>query len=731
MSRSLRLCIRFLVLLCPLTGAAWGTTADDICPAAADPCIAVGTVDVTSGSLLDFGPRRFEVTGTLQVEAQPLGFGGGDVTITAGAFVLRNDASITATGPSGLGGSVTVSTSGAIDLGTDASINVSTGDAGSIALTAGGAITANGPLQANAVGPDGDGGEIELTAVGAITLGPRASFSVSGGKLAAGGRIELTTTTGSVTAAGDLLAEGGSFFGGGVIIVNSAGDLTCTGVLDVNGNKDPVGGDGGDVELTAYGNLLLGGTITGRASASGEGASITMASTTGSVTLAGPVSALGGSPDGIGGSLEITAHTTFAQETLAAAIDLSSTGAQSSGGPLTIKAPGGSTLRNVTGRGGLGAGSVEVHADGLVSVLGLIDADGAPSLFPSATVAIVSTAGVSVSGRIHTDGLPGQAGGVLAVQGCSVTLTPTAQLTATGVGGATELRAAGLLNVAGTLTAGAANRLYYREASQPPMVTGTLTPAATVILDPSLPPCGVPTTTTSSTTSTSSSTLTSTTATIPSTSSSSSTSTTSPSSTTTTTSSSTTQTSTTTASTSTSTTATTTTLASTTSTTPTTTTQTTTTAAPASSTSTTIPPAGCTNGDPPACDDQDLCTDDRCTDGACGHEPLQQYGAVDCRLDGLRLEFENAAGHGIPSRGLARRLTARNDKARAVLHKAQAATGRPRRHQLEAVARLTGRLLGTIDRQTRRGRINPAVGTRTRRLAAEALDRLAPLTTRE
>jgi hypothetical protein len=113
------------------------------------------------------------------------------------------------------------------------------------------------------------------------------------------------------------------------------------------------------------------------------------------------------------------------------------------------------------------------------------------------------------------------------------------------------------------------------------------------------------------------------------------------------------------------------------------------------------------------------------------HQPLERFGAVDCRLSGLRLELANADRQSIRSARLAKRLVARNDKARVDLQRAENTSGRRRQRRLRSVTRVTTRLLGTIDRQTRRGQIADPVATLAHRLATEALDRLAPLTTPE
>src|SRR5262245_45063569 len=42
-------------------GQAIATTAADLCPSTADPCVWSGSITVTTGSILDFGQRSFEI----------------------------------------------------------------------------------------------------------------------------------------------------------------------------------------------------------------------------------------------------------------------------------------------------------------------------------------------------------------------------------------------------------------------------------------------------------------------------------------------------------------------------------------------------------------------------------------------------------------------------------------------------------------------------------------------
>lgn len=737
-----------------LARAASATTANDLCAPAANPCVVSGSVLVTNGSVLDFGARALEIDGTWTVATAPPPAGGGTLKIIAGAVTLRPAARITAAVATGEGGSVMIESTGKIEFKTNASIDASGEDGGDIDLSAATFITLDGPLTADASDPDSYGGDISLDAGTTITLTAKGNLSVVGGKTAAGGNLVLSSTTGNITIDGDLIATGGSGFSGGSINIDAGGDLICSGVLNTDGTKDPLEGDGGPIDLKAAGNLLLSGSISARASASGAGGDVTLYSTNAGITLSGPINLQGGSPDGAGGNLDIFAKTTFVQQTVSAAINLSCGGIDAAGGSLGLTAAAGATLRNIDVTAGSSAGTIKVKSDGPIAALGLIAADGFPSPTTPRTVELVSTAGVTVSGRIHTNGDPGEPGGIVAVQGCTVTIASGAQLNASGTAGAVELRSSTQLSVAGALTAATANRLFYRDAGISPVITGNLSPAATLLPTPGLPACGIPptTTTTTSTTTTTTSTTRPTTTTTTTTTTSTTTTTEIP--TTTTTKSSTTETATSTTSTSTTTTAasttststtttattstftsttplstSTTTTASSTSTAPTTSTASTTsttTSAPASTSTTTLPPECTTDA---GCDDHELCTTDRCSTGVCTHQPLQQYDAVTCRLHTMQDTFTNAAGKEIPNRTLAQRLVKTTTRARTLLERAQAAQGKRRVRLLRAVTRVTTNVKKIIARRAQRGKIDPTTALTTENLASDALARLAPLST--
>lgn len=792
MPRPRRVSALLLGFVCSLSAPAFATTAADLCAPAANPCVVSGTVNVTNGSVLDFGARTFELQGTLQVGTYPSG-DAGLLSILAGNVTIRNSGKIFSKSSTAAGGEVDISTSGLLDIqtggGASGTIDVSGTQGGTILLIAGGPMTLTGPLLADSTAIDGDGGAISATA-SAITLGTKGA-SVIGGMNAGGGTIEFTATTGSIVTNGPLSASGGSFVSGGDVILTAAADVTCNQTIDVNSNGGLDGGSGGTVTITANNNVALNGTVNGRGSAGDDGGDVKLYATTGSIKLTAPINVTGGT-GGYGGSLDASAGTTFSQDVVDAVVDVSAPGTDGSGGAVGIVAPGGAALRNIDATSGSAGGDITVSTDGLLSATGTIEADGTALLTAGGTVTLASTASLVVSGKVHASGPITQSGGVVTLSGCSVSVTSVGQVSALGLLGRNQLRAATQMTVAGKLTAGGSNLLTYRSAGTPPSVTGMVLPAATITLDPTLAPCGPPPPTTSTTTTTSTSitttststttvtttsttstsipttstttsvttsssttvststTTTTSTTTAPSTTSttgSSSTTTASTSTTTTTatstttTSSSTTSSSTSTTSTAASTTQTTTTGSSTTttSTTPSSTTtastapstsSTTATTSTATTTSTTTTTAQpeCTATDATACDDADRCTVDTCSDGTCTHLPLAGYPAVDCRLLTITDEISIASGKTIPSRTLATRLTAQIEKARTFVDSAQNVEGSRRTRRLRRAGRLVSRWAQTVERARVRGKMDATVALEIRQLSLDAVERLSPLT---
>src|SRR6185369_14075258 len=63
------------------------SSANDVCPPAADPCVIDQVVDVNDNTLLDFGPRTLKITGPGQIR-----FGTGSPRVRSGKLIVEADA---------------------------------------------------------------------------------------------------------------------------------------------------------------------------------------------------------------------------------------------------------------------------------------------------------------------------------------------------------------------------------------------------------------------------------------------------------------------------------------------------------------------------------------------------------------------------------------------------------------------------------------------------------------
>src|SRR5207253_7474063 len=105
---------------------------------------------------------------------------------------------------------------------------------------------------------------------------------------------------------------------------------------------------------------------------------------------------------------------------------------------------------------------------------------------------------ISISGRADAIGPSANPGGSIALASCTLDVESGAQVRTAGAGATNVLQASGQMTVAGSLVSEPAtspmpgkNRLEYRNASQPPSLTGaTITPAPEIVLNTQLPACG-------------------------------------------------------------------------------------------------------------------------------------------------------------------------------------------------------------------------------------------------
>jgi hypothetical protein len=205
--------------LSPAIGHA--TTADDVCPATASPCIVSTAINVDAGSPLDFGARALDVKSTGSVTVN-----GGLMTILAGSVQVESHGAILGAFANGTAASIMVMTSGPIQIQTgangDSHVDVSTANPGEIDLIAHGDITIDGQLDADATKQAGryfDDPDLRAPpaarsgrarAVSLVTLrltSSRAPAASDGVPLLTPGSVRGTSTRNVEPSPGVLLAE--------------------------------------------------------------------------------------------------------------------------------------------------------------------------------------------------------------------------------------------------------------------------------------------------------------------------------------------------------------------------------------------------------------------------------------------------------------------------------------------------------------------------------------------
>jgi hypothetical protein len=696
------LLVPLLVWSSPARAQCGGT---QLCAPGGDCIIASScTITIPAGGLtIDLGARKLVLSKTLTVQ------GVGLLTINAGS-VLVDGGSIIAPGTGGVGGNLTINSATSITFQNDALIDVSGGLTGGVidleALN--GDLSYSGRIKANGTTRDGDGGAVSLGATGNMTVagGPIDAW---GGYRRGGGFLDFEVVTGAFLMSAPLNVAGGD--GGDVILVGGT-TLQTTAAADINVSATGDAGSGGSIDLSASGDVTIAGNADGTGAVSadptfgdgGDGADYALTSDNGSITVTGQAD-MSAASGGSGGGLDFEA-----------------------GLDLTISQPMATTAAGADGMGG----DVVFLAGRALSLTQPVDASG--GAFGGTIDAEAGTSAV-VNSLLTVDG--DVVSGQTFLSGCTVNIQSKAVLSAPGpadgmAGAAMNIIQAGsTMTIAGTLKAGAENLLTYRQPPAPSLAGATIVPAATIQQDPTIPCCvacpvttttssttSLPTTTTTSSTTTTSAappTTTSSTTlvvptTVPTTTTSSTTvaPTTTTSSTTTTTAHPTTTTSSTTTSTTTSTSS----SPSTTSTSSTTTSSTSSTTATTEIPTTTTPVTTSTT---------------TTVSGDCTQEPLQDFDAVDCRIELLTSAISDESPAEFGGNRKTRALLQRLDNAQGLLDAARQGT------KVRAKIRLAIRQLRTLNRAVEKtinnGKTPASVGDFLTARIQEALAELEQLST--
>lgn len=223
------------------------------------------------GNIQLTAPGPIVATGSISSASTSAGNAG---TITVGnsttTSILVSD--LNATAVNGNSGAITLTANGNVIAGQLDTRTWNTGNAGNITLTSStGTLTTNGlfAYASDSAAGAGNGGIINLAANGNITVG--AVNASAFGSMGNGGAISLVSSTGGIVA--DYLhAYSDQLGNAGSITLTGATDISSTGSLGIIASA--INGNGGAINLTAGGNILVSSLNTASTS-SGDGGNIT------------------------------------------------------------------------------------------------------------------------------------------------------------------------------------------------------------------------------------------------------------------------------------------------------------------------------------------------------------------------------------------------------------------------------------------------------------------------
>ncbi len=468
------LSVVFIALLLPTPASA--LEASDLCTG--NPCvIPTGQYALDPFTFLDFSGQDVVLQGALGIFD---GNTAGEVLwIVADSFTVEETGFIAVHSLWASGGSVAILTSGDINLARSdgwPAINVRGAPAGSITLNSDtGSVFGPAPLHLQGLGSETAGilqvnafGDIDLQgaidASGGTAMGGTATFvgsniavigtlDVSSGEVSAGG-LNVTgsgdVTFGLIEAGGSTTGSSGSSSGsGGQVSVSAAGDIqfgsglvlssgasgtggsvvaqgdniAVIGTLDLSST----GGDGGSVDLDAQGDMSLGSVLGGAGGESGEGGEFDLTAG-GDVMVSGSISALGSLPSdplvttcGDGGDLDLFAGGALVVQ---GDISLQAQHGNCFGGPIWLQGD------SLDIQGTLNSSSLTTSGRG-----------GSASLVATSDLTFQGAA--NVSGGAYPGVISASAGGNILLQ---------ADLQASGgVGGYVGIEAGGLASVSGSI----------------------------------------------------------------------------------------------------------------------------------------------------------------------------------------------------------------------------------------------------------------------------------------
>ena len=499
------------------------------------PVSAAGGFNALGGSVeVDTNGGDLTVSSTLDASG---GDPGGTVTVitTAGNLVVSNSGVLTADAiaSGGSGGDIefTVSgdgtTTGLATIngllsakGVAGSVTTGGGDGGTIDIEAAGDLhmdQASATVIADGGAPDGTGGDIiVLDDTGGMTMQGTVSAATAGPD-SFGGCVCIETFT-DLTVSGSILLMGGSVGGGAADLTSDSGSVSIanSGLITVAGNAggagaggsislcaavpcsngtDPTGVQGILVEGTLVADGGPGGTIalegddsvrvtstgslhaSGGGTGGGTGGTLTATADSGIVSIEGPMTAAGGSPNGAGGVLSVNATDR-----------------------ISVSAP----------LDGSGPGNGGMVGIGSATTLGPIDVFSNITVASSAavggTIELMGEGDVIVAGTLVSTGVvaPRNSSQIgIDLLGCNVTLCgldaqscpvgSTGVLTSLGPSGVNRVTDRNSSGIFGTMEAnqnsGSNELVYDGNVNHQPLVLGQVKPAAVLTVNATLMPC--------------------------------------------------------------------------------------------------------------------------------------------------------------------------------------------------------------------------------------------------